>query len=69
MSQPVGILTVQIWRSEQGELQARVSSKLDAMDSSPLDPIPCTSLDEITAEVAAWFHGYAALVPPTGHGS
>lgn len=69
MSQPPGILTVQIWRTERGEVQARVGSKLDLMDRSPLDPVPCTSLEEITVHVAEWYQRYTAWERPAGLGS
>jgi hypothetical protein len=69
MSQAPGILTVQIWRTSHGELQARVGSKLDVTERSPLAPVYCTSLEEITLQVAEWFQRYAGWEPPAGKGS
>ena len=65
MSQPVGVLAVRIWRSEQGETRARVSAKLDVADASPAEVTYHVVAEEIDAAVRAWVNRYVASTRPS----
>lgn len=54
MSQPVGVLALRIWRSEKGEIRARVSARLDVADATTAHVSYCTSPQEIDAVVSVW---------------
>ena len=65
MSQPVGVLAVRIWRTEQGEIRARMSAKLDVADASPAEVTYYVVAEEIDAAVRAWVNRYAESTRPT----
>lgn len=59
MSQPVGVLALRIWRSERGEIRARISAKLDVADATPAEVSYFETPEEIDAAVEAWVRRYA----------
>jgi hypothetical protein len=61
----VGVLAVRIWRGEQGETRARVSSKLDVADASPAEVTYCAIGEEIDAAVRSWVDRYVAFTHPS----
>lgn len=66
MHHPVGALAVKIWRDGDGEIRARVESKLDVADGSlPISSHP-TSSAAVVATVESWLRAYEELTagPP-----
>jgi hypothetical protein len=64
MSQPVGVLALRIWRSDQGETRARISTKLDVADATAPEVAYFTTVDELDEAVAVWVRRFAAATAP-----
>lgn len=58
MHHPVGALAVKIWRDGDGEIRARVETKLDVADGSLPVTSHHTSATAVVASVESWLREY-----------
>jgi hypothetical protein len=60
MNQPVGVLALRIWRTEDGDIRARVTAMLDVANPAPANISYYASTDELEAAVASWVERFSA---------
>ena len=61
MSQPIGVLALRIWRNDQGEIRARILTKLDVVDATLAEISYQKSVVEIDAAVATWTRRFVSF--------
>jgi hypothetical protein len=61
MHHPVGALAIKIWRDGDGEIRARVETKIDVVDGSPPVSSHHTSAAAVVASVESWLREYEEL--------
>jgi hypothetical protein len=66
MHHPVGALAVKIWRDGDGEIRARVETKLDVADGSLPRFSHHTSVAAVITSVESWLREYDVITagPP-----
>lgn len=58
MNQSSGVLALRLWRTDQGELQARLMTKLDVADSAPAETSYLGSVAQVDVAVSKWIRTY-----------
>ena len=58
MTQSAGVLALRLWWTDQGELKARLMTKLDVVDSTPAEISYLASVAQVDIAVSTWIRRY-----------